>query len=92
MIFPGFPGVLSFFKVFQEMWEPSDDVKMLVNKWRHDVMYIVWRHNDDLRNIWKKTALWKWRYKLSLKRHNATTETQLFQVSLTSQTEFDERN
>ena len=25
MIFPGFPGVLSFFQVFQVEWEPWDD-------------------------------------------------------------------
>ena len=32
MIFPGFPGVLSFFQVFQVEWEPCHSEKNLTFK------------------------------------------------------------
>ena len=32
MIFPGFLGALSFFQVFQEMWEPCKGISDLKNR------------------------------------------------------------
>ena len=58
MIFPGFPGVLSFFQVFQVEWEPwrlvSESVTISVNV-PLDTQYKAWEliskhlfYSDDL--------------------------------------------
>ena len=42
MIFPGFPGVLSFFQVFQVEWEPCvkdvEDIKTSHNRFLTDFL------------------------------------------------------
>ena len=56
MIFPGFPGVLSFFKVFQVEWEPCNDQHRRLKdhrlnskcRLRLSVTQVLWMNSSDI--------------------------------------------
>ena len=66
MIFPGFPGILSFFKVFQEMWEPwRCEMKRVqkcimpnLQRTKNQLLRMAW-NTFWFWNFWNLTKVWK---------------------------------